>query len=164
MNADVWKIRIFFGLLFTFIVSTYFAYEELKYAIWGKTVSAQLLDVHNTRDIGGGGRSVAAIGVEYSFTDAERGARTEKDMVPTDWERPTGNEVLVEYIPGEKDASRIAGYRRVGSIVFFFGVLLVVGIFILKLAREANSQSADRRARRGSPDRAMTLLLPQDRL
>lgn len=136
---DVKKVRIALGVFIAFVLSAFFAFEELRYTIWGRTVQAQLLEVRNTRDIGGRGRTEPALAFDYSFDDGELGRRTEKDMVPPDWARPEGNSIAVQYIPGEKDASRLAGHRHIGSVVIFGACLLALAVFIIILAREANA-------------------------
>src|SRR3954454_13361875 len=107
------KLLLFFGLMF--LVSTFFAYKELKYWLRGKTIRADLIDVRETTSSGRRRRPMLV--VEYGFT--EPGATTrrrETDRVSTDWEQPADKSVTVQYLPGT-DNSRLAGHANLVAVV-----------------------------------------------
>jgi len=139
METDTWKFRLFCGLFGVFIISLFFAFRELRFVIWGMTTQARLIDVYEGKDINVRGDSEPALVVHYTFQDPVEGLgmRDENDLLPIDWRRPGGETVQVQYIPGVKNASRLVGHRRMGSVVFCLASLAIVSGFILKLAREA---------------------------
>jgi hypothetical protein len=145
-----WKIRLLMAVVLAFLYSAFQAFGELRYAIWGKTVEAQLLQVRSAQDADVSGHSRAATAFEYSFPDPQLGSRSEKDLVPTTWKTPQGHSVLVQYIPGEKDESRLAGHTQTGSVAFFVGCLVVMVGFIALLVKEANEPVRGRSMGKGS--------------
>lgn len=82
------------GMLF--VVSAFFSWSELKYALFGKQVEARLVKVVDTTDPGRRGRAVMA--VHYEFADPDGTTRNETDRLPTTWDRPSGQTIPVQYI------------------------------------------------------------------
>lgn len=129
-----------------FLFSTYYSWHEFRYMIWGDTVEAQITRSFETEEFRRRGRRVKKLAVEYSFVDsASQQTRNERDDVDPDW--PIGGEtILVQYIPGEPDASRLSGHRSLLSVLFFFGSLIAVAAFVYKMHREVNSPPTRRRS------------------
>jgi hypothetical protein len=94
-----------------FLVSSYFSYRELKYAVWGATAEATVTRAAETTEMGRRGRRRPMLVVEYTFSDGSTGQRSERDRVPIDWPVPEGT-VTVQYLPGVAGASRLAGHSN----------------------------------------------------
>jgi hypothetical protein len=127
-----------------FLFSTYYSWHEFRYMLWGDTAEAQVTRTFETEEFRRRGRRVKRLAVEYSFTDSSnQQTRNERDDVGLDWPID-GETVLVQYIPGEPDASRLSGHRSLLSVLFFFGCLIAVAAFVYKMHREVNSPPARR--------------------
>ena len=139
---EAWKFIAGIVDVIAFIVSTFFAWMELKYATGGKTAQGtvdRVVDAYARvrRRTGQHGRTVY-----YHFRDASGKLRQGSDGVPLDWIRPPNGVVKVEYL---QDTSRLAGNRNVGMLVLFFGSLgaVAVGGFLFwRHVREATRPSA----------------------
>lgn len=135
-----------------FLISSYFAWRELKYAVLAKTVDASVERVFETVDVGSR-RNRRVLRVNYRFTDASNGSeRAEGDTVPLRWPRPDAV-VRVAYLPGQPGESRIAEHRSYLAVVFFIGCLVAAGISLAFLVREATaavreSEQHEKRRRR----------------
>jgi hypothetical protein len=139
-ETRLFKILLFFGLMF--LVSTFFAYKELKYWLRGRTIKADLIEVRETTS--SGRRRQPMLVVEYGFT--EPGATTrrrETDRVSVDWEPPTDKTVMVQYFPGTDD-SRLAGHANVVAVVIFFASFAVTAFFVGRLWMEARQAVAEK--------------------
>jgi hypothetical protein len=69
--------------------------------------------------------------------------RRESDRVSTDWERPAGKKLAVQYLPGTDD-SRLAGHANVVAVVIFFASFAVVAFFVGRLWLEARQAMAEK--------------------
>ena len=128
-----------------FLASTYYAWHELRYMLWGDTVDARIIRTFDTREPGTRGRSRPLLAVEYSFTDAATGEiRSERDDVAPDWP-VDGDTVAVQFIPGKPDSSRLSGHRNLLSVFIFVVCLTAVAAFVYKMHREVNCPPVRRR-------------------
>lgn len=118
-----------------FLISTYFAYRELKYCVWGKTIDAHVIRKYESNQYSRRSRRPMLV-VQYSFNDAGT-TRTEGDQVPFDWKLPDNGTAIVQYLPGQPYASRLDGHRNLFSVWVFFGSLLVAALYIFSLLRQA---------------------------
>ncbi|MGE5610785.1 MAG: hypothetical protein ACM359_16160 [Bacillota bacterium] len=118
-----------------FLVSTYFAYRELKYCIWGQTIDARVVRTYQITEYRRYSSKPLLV-VEYSFKDSGT-TRTEDDRVPIDWELPGNGTAKVQYLPGHPYASRLSGHRNLVFVWIFFASLLVAAFFIISLLRQA---------------------------
>lgn len=141
-EAELVKLKwlIFAGL--AFLVSSFFAWTELRYALWSRTTEAEVVDVFETETIGRRGRRIPVLAVEYRFTDEAGVPRFERDEVARGWQPPANRRVAIEYFPGENGGSRLAGNRNWRSLVVFFGTLAVLAFAGWKLWREAREAVA----------------------
>ena len=128
-----------------FLFSTYYAWHEFRYMLWGTTVEAKIDRTFETEESRRRGRRVKKLAVEYSFTDTSTNqTRSERDDVSRDWP-VSGETILVQYIPGQPDQSRLSGNRSTISLVIFFGCLIAVAAFVYKMHREVNSPPVRKR-------------------
>ena len=124
-EEEAGKFKLMLFVVVVFLVSTFFAYLELKYSTAGKTAEATVDGVSERRTRRGGTIRV----VHYHYRDTEGKLRNGTDDIGNDWSVPTGGKVNVEYLA---DTSRLAGNRNTVALVIFFGSLLalVVGGFL----------------------------------
>ncbi len=88
---------------------------------------------------GASSRSGPKLAVEYTFTDAATGSRSERDDVPISW-KIDGPTVTVEYLPGVADSSRLKGNDRSMRVYLFAAScvwLLVEGYNVWSMAHAA---------------------------
>jgi hypothetical protein len=132
-----WLFRV--GVLT--LASALFSVNELRYYAYGKTATAEIRNIGRFVRAKGGFFSFAALGreqrtVEYTYKDEAADAfRTERDQVPNDWTTPKAGTVKVQYIPGEKDASRLAGNHNLIPVAGFAVGLTLTAFFALRWAR-----------------------------
>lgn len=138
-GSEIQKAKwvIVFGLVF--LISGYFALNEVRYMVFATSAEAQVMRVYQTVDYGRRGRRIPKLGVEYQFTDKSGASVTAKNSVNVETVIPEGASIRVEYIAGVKDSSRIIGAGNAAWPIGGF-VLSCLGLtfFIVKLAREAN--------------------------
>jgi hypothetical protein len=121
------------------IVSAFFSWRELKYAVLGSTVDARLVRTYETTEGGRRGRSREKIAVEYEFTDKDGTVRKETDTISTSEPRPAGPTVLVQYRSGSPDASRLSGNSQRIWLLVFLGCIAFVGFKIWSIMKESKS-------------------------
>jgi hypothetical protein len=122
------------GLLF--LMSGFYSLNELRYAVFAKTVDAAVTGMRETMSTGR--RRQSRIAVEYQFTESGGATRSERDEVSTDWPIPTTGTVAVQYIPGVEKASRLKGHWSWVAVYTFMGCVAWLGFLFYKLSREAN--------------------------
>jgi hypothetical protein len=119
-----------------FLVSALLSYTELKYLLWGKSAQGKVTKSFESRVGDVGLLRSPQLAVEYTFTDAGT-QRNEADSVPLDWPLPADGTVVIEYLAGSPNASRLQGHRHLWPVVFFSVALIAVGFFSFRLYREA---------------------------
>ncbi|QDT35072.1 hypothetical protein [Thalassoglobus polymorphus] len=137
---DEEELKSFKRILFAtvlFLISTYFAFKEVKYIIFGKTATATVQRVFETEERGRRGRKRKLLAIEYSFMDESGRSHSERDDVAVSWGDP-GKSVEVEYLSGVEDSSRLHGHSNKTSIWIFLGCLSWLTYTGYKLAKEAN--------------------------
>ena len=138
------KWILFAGI--AFLLSGYFSFQELKFAVWGTTAQAEVTNTFETRNSRRGGSLLA---VEYTFTDKEGKHYSERDDVPSSWPSP-GPKVTIQYLPGVEDCSRLEGHSSKVAVWVFFGCcawLAYSGYQLYQLASEAVDGPPRRRKR-----------------
>jgi hypothetical protein len=139
---EVWKFIAGIVAIIAFVISTFYAWMELKYATAGKTAQGtidRVTDMYSVRRRTAGQRGRT---VHYHFRDASGEVRRDSDGVPLDWVRPPSGKVTIEYLD---DTSRLAGNRKTGALVVFFGSLAMLGVggfLFWRHVREATRPSA----------------------
>lgn len=125
VEEETWKFKLMLGAVAVFLVSTLFAYVELKYAIGGKTAEGTVEGVRER--IARSGRTIRTVDYRYRTADGEQ--RRGSADVGRNWVAPADDKLTVQYLDG---TSRIAGQRNTGALILFFGSLaaLLVGSFL----------------------------------
>lgn len=93
--------------------------QVLKYFIWGVSTEANVTKTFPDRI-----RREDRLVVEYTFIDKDGKQCNESDDVPTDWMVP-GPKVMIEYLPGVKESSRLKGNSE---LFLDLGMALVPGL------------------------------------
>lgn len=122
-----------------FVVSAFFSWRELKYAVVGKQADAKLVRVYETTESGRRGRRVEKLAVEYQFKEAGGATRKESDTIAADADRPAGPTVAVQYLDGSPGRSRLAGNGQRWWLLVFFGSLAFAGFKVFQVVRESKS-------------------------
>jgi hypothetical protein len=132
-----WLFR--FGVLT--LASALFSVNELRYFAFGKTATGEIRNLGRFVRAKGGFFSFATSGqeqktVEYTYKDeAADELRTERDQVPSDWTTPKDGSVKVQYIPGEKGASRLFGNHNLIPVAGLAAGLILTAFFAVRWAR-----------------------------
>ena len=148
-DNELEKAKFVLAFAGVFLISTYFAWDAMRYKVFASTADARVVRTYESTDIGRRGRRTPRLGVEYQFTDKSGATVTEKDEVSLDTAISSNGAIRVEYLAGIRDSSRIAGTRSAAlPILFFVGSLIGLAVFIVKLAREANAPIKTSRKRR----------------
>lgn len=138
MDERVKLGSIFLALLAT-AVSACHAYHEARYLARGRkapgVVTAAYV-IKKPRAKRSWDREV--LGVKADFTGADGKHHTADDTLPTSSKLAPGDEVVVEYIPGEGRSGRLEGNREYFWLAVLPASLVASGIFVGMLVREAN--------------------------
>jgi len=134
-----YRLRVQVGLLiacvFVLLFSAYTTYAEIRYAISGRTLAATLVGVEEVRS-GRRENEETRLRVRYSFADTDGTKRAKSDNMAADWSPPGGTTVNVQYIPGKKDWSRLAGHDRLWFTLPFIVCSAIVIGFLVRFYRE----------------------------
>jgi hypothetical protein len=144
-EEELKKFKWLLVAVITFLISTYYSWQELKFLVWGQTAQATVTNTFETSS--GGRRSKPLLAVEYTFTDSATGPRSERDDVPIDWPVPESS-VTVQYLPGVADSSRLNGRSSRSAILIFLACVGWLGYQGFKLYKEANEAVHRRKKRR----------------
>jgi hypothetical protein len=146
-DAELKRFKWLLGAGLSFLISGYFSYDEMKYAIWGKTAEAHVYEARET--IRSSLRSPPMVSLKYTFTESDGTPRSEFDSIPANSPFAQLQTVTVQYLPGVEKSSRIAGRVRLMAILFFCGSVVWLAGSIIGLVREANRPIARGPGRRG---------------
>jgi hypothetical protein len=141
------KWLLFAGLLF--LITGYFSYKELKYAIWGHSVDAQVTEIKKWVRTSRRSES-PMIDLTYSYKEADGTGRSGMDSVNESWVQGDLTTVRIQYFAGVEGSSRIKASERLMPVYVFLAAVLWLAYSIFKLVREANTPIArgpGRRAR-----------------
>jgi hypothetical protein len=144
MEDETAKLKFGLVLIAAFLISTYFAYAELKYSMGGKTTEATVDGMFEQR----GRRGRVTHMVKYHYRNDKGELRNASDSVPSDWTPPKSGKVQIEYL---ENTSRLAGHRNIVALVIFFGCLVAMtvgGFMFWRHVREATRPSSASRGRR----------------
>ncbi len=121
-----------------FLVSCFFVWQDVKYALYSRTAEAQVERTFETVGVTTrrrGGRP--KLQVEYLFRDETTDQeRRESDLIPLHWPRPAGT-VSIDYLPGLAGESRVSGNRSYVAMLLFAACGLAAMIILGILYREA---------------------------
>jgi hypothetical protein len=132
VEQETAKFKVMLVVAVVFLVSTFFAYLELKYSLGGKTAEAKVDRLSERRTRRGTTRVV-----HYQYRDENGQMRNGSDDVSRDWSAPASGIVAVQYLD---DTSRLAGNRNTFALVIFVGSLLAMlvgGFLFWRHVREA---------------------------
>jgi hypothetical protein len=122
LEAKRAKLALVVGVLF--LVSLIGSCTELRYAVFGTDVDAQVTVAKQGVEPGRRGRGHPVLMVEYQFTDNGT-VRKEQDIVPRDWPAVAGQSTPVQYISGT-DMSRLKGHKNMVFVYLFLASLIGV--------------------------------------
>jgi hypothetical protein len=121
-----WLLRFGIGLL----VTSFFAWGELTYAVFGKNADATITKVERVQ----GRRGSEVTAISYRFTDSTGAERTGSDVMDADWDGPRKGTIPIVYRSGPDGKSRLAGHVNwigiIAWLTFFVPTIWVVGSWI----------------------------------
>lgn len=145
-----WTIRLLMGALILLLGSTYLSCQELKYSLWGRTASAEIIRRTNVKEPGRGGTLRPLVRVEYRFQDERGTTGNGKLNFAADSDVPAGMALPIQYLPGEPGESRLLGQRNLTPVYIMLGFVAILAGLVVKLLIEARSvMSPHRPCRRG---------------
>jgi hypothetical protein len=125
-----------YSLLFgigLFVVSAFYSFNELDYAIRGRTAAATSMRKHETTNGHRNGPTV--LNVQYEFPDTDGTVRKEYDIVPLDWTFPAATPLQIQFIPKSAYSSRLAGHTHPFWVFTFFASFIPIGYACYKFWR-----------------------------
>jgi hypothetical protein len=131
------KVMLFVGVLL--LVSAFFSWREMKYAVFGKRADAKLVRVYETTEYARRGRTRQRTMVEYQFTDSSGQTRKESDKLSDSATPPSGATVPVQYLAGSPGSSRLPENAQRIWMIVFFGTLGFLGYKFYRLVQESKS-------------------------
>ncbi|QDT98225.1 hypothetical protein [Gimesia aquarii] len=148
-EEELSKLKWLLIAVVVFLVSGFFSYQELKYAVWSTTTEADVTRTYTT-EVSSGRRfrrhRKKVLAVEYTFTDKDGNHHSERDDIPISAPIP-GPKVTIQYFSGVENSSRIKGYSRKLAVWIFLGCCVWLGYAGFKLYRLA-SEAVDGKPRR----------------
>lgn len=148
-EEELSKLKWLLIAVVVFLVSGFFSYQELKYAVWSTTTEADVTRTYTTEVSSGRRfrrRRKKVLAVEYTFTDKDGSQHSERDKIPISAPTP-GPKVTIQYFTGVENSSRIKGYSRKLAVWIFLGCCVWLGYAGFKLYRLA-SEAVDGKPRR----------------
>lgn len=139
------KVKFYGTICLLFLLSMWQSWRELKYALWGELATATVARV---KEVSGSRVGSKQLNVEFRYPAEGAGIQTELERVPLDTAIAEGDEISIQYIPGEEDSARLDSRTSMGAVYMFFGSLVAmgfVGFRIWKMAHEAVHGSSRRR-------------------
>lgn len=133
------KYAILFGLMF--LVSVYYSWQELVYVVRGNTAQAMVTETYTMKS--GRFRQHEERVLEYKFAEAGGLSRRGADTISMD--EPVPGQILVQYTPGEKGRSRIAGHVRWMWLCIFGVAVGGLAFAIYRLNKHMDEVMAPRR-------------------
>ena len=125
--SEMFQMRAMLGIAILFFVSLFFAFGEMRYYVFGKTVDAEIVQVQRLLEPRRRGSSIPKLSVEYQFMDPDGRKRKETDMVPEEWGISRADGVVaVQYIPGT-ESSRLVGHTNTFWVYVFLVFLGLMG-------------------------------------
>ena len=132
-DSETAKIKFILFAVVAFVVSGFFAYQELQYSMGAKTTD----DIIERLGEASGRRGRRVPMVYYRYRDDAGMLRRDSCRIGSGFNGCEGDKVRIEYL---EDTSRLAGDRNTGPLVIFFGclaVLCVAGFLFWRHVREA---------------------------
>ncbi len=130
------------------IMTGCYSLNELRYAVWGKSVEAKLTGAKEVTKQGRRGRTSTVLRVEYQFSEAGGASRSENDEVSTDWTLPSNGSVPVQYIPSVEHASRLQGHSNMLAVYLFLACIVGAVYAIYKVSLYVNDDGSSSKKKR----------------
>lgn len=129
-----------------FLVSTYFTWQEFRYAVFSKSAVAEVVGVEEV-EVYRRRRRVPELVVTYQFTDeSTKQPRTGTEHFSIDAD--IGSKEDVQYFPGKNGDSRLRRTARSWPIIVFFATIAFAGYSLWKMYLEANETTHRKKRRR----------------
>jgi hypothetical protein len=141
-----WVLRFGIGLLIT----TFFAFGELKYFVFGTTVDATITKVQRVESRSRRSGTTYWTEVNYKFADNAGNQRTGSDRMDDDWNGPREGIIPITYRGGEDGPNRLAGHYNwfgLGGWLFFF---LPTAFFFGGMVKESMDYAKEKKTREAS--------------
>lgn len=138
-----WVLRFGIGLL----LSTFFAFGELKYFLFGKTVDATITKVERVESRSRRGGSNYWTEISYKFTDKEGHQRTGSDQMDENWSGPREGTIQITYRGGADGISRLAGHYNWFGLIMWFAFFIPTAIFFGAMIKESMDYAKEKKAR-----------------
>lgn len=135
------KFRLMIGLIIVVVVSGFFCLSEMRYLAFGRTLQAKVERAERVTYRDRSGSTMVKFEVRYRFADAKvadgKGDRVEMDSVGSEDEIPGGGQgVWVQYIPGVRERSRLAGNSNALACMPFVGAMGVLAVLTAKFWKD----------------------------
>ncbi|MBI1309947.1 DUF3592 domain-containing protein [bacterium] len=139
------QVKFYLGISLIFLLSMWQSWRELKYAVWGETTTGKVTQV---REVSGSRTGTKQLQVDFRFSGVDGGTRSEYEHLPLDAVITEGDQVDVEYLPGEEDSARIEGQSNMSMVYLFLGSLLAMGFVAFRVWKMAHNAVHGTRSRR----------------
>jgi hypothetical protein len=141
-DNEIAKAKWLLGGIFLFLISGCFTYRELNFWLRGTDGQATVVQVFESR----GRRGSTSMTIEYEFSDTENNRRKDQQSVSPDSSLPgVGSKIPIRYTPGKEGSSRLLGGVNWLFIGIFVVSIVLMGIGIFALIREANDDGPKRK-------------------
>ena len=142
--AEVRKFKLLPVVVLAFLASAYFSFNEMRYAVWGKAITAKLVNVHQAS----GSRGRQRIIVEYEYVDGQGTVRRERDDLSRSAHIPVSEIVEIQYVPGVEDSSRLRTSANWYAVYIFLAMLVALIAALVMLWKFADAQVHGTKPRR----------------
>lgn len=115
-----------------FLVSTVFTWQEIRFALWGRTAQGTIDEIEEVRRLRNSGWRVV-----YRFRDHQQQEIVIRDFVRLSWQPPAGQDVVVHYLSSDSKEARMAGMENRIAPLIVGGTLLFLFITLARYYREA---------------------------
>lgn len=153
ISDDSARLAVWIVLFLIFIVSAWFSWREVKYAVWGRTAQAEVFRIRKYQDNRDRHpRDTPIADVRYRWTDRNDGDRNDAMLVPLDSAPIVGEMIAIDYLPGEK-TSRLTGDRNLWAIGFVLLTSAALSVWFVKTWRDGTRRSKPARPHVEQPER-----------
>lgn len=161
--AEDLKGRFAIVVVVLFLISGWYSFQELRYAVWGRTVPATVTNVEHRQErvyrrrYGSRTREVTDITVQFAGADntPQIGEITESGVSRVHPQQ----QLSIQYIPSKTDMIRLGNQQNWIALIFFFGGTVAMVGTLVWVGMEANRPFGEGRSR--SDDRPVRAVVPK---
>lgn len=161
--VEGFQLRLAMLAVVVFLISGWYSFQEMRYAVWGRTVEGTVTQVEHRQERvyrrrwGSRTRHFTAVTVQFLGVDntVQSGEFRESGAHAI---RPQ-QQLKVQYIPGDYHMVRLSGEQNWFAIIFFFGGLIAMVGTIVWVGMEANRPYASSRI--ANSDRPVRAIVPK---